>query len=174
VHATLGQTVRDIRIADDRWRRKHIQSVRQSYSRAPFWELFDRGLGPIIERPHEYLVDLNIAVTEWLFGQLGISCQIIRASDLNVTGAKDDLVISICKAVGATVYLSGQGARGYQEEHKFRAEGVELCYQQYQIRPYPQCYPELGFVPDLSALDLILNVGPRAREILLADEAAPM
>jgi hypothetical protein len=33
---------------------------------------------------------------------------------------------------------------------------------------YPQCHADIGFVPNLSALDLILNTGPQAREIMLS------
>jgi hypothetical protein len=76
--------------------------------------------------------------------------------------------VNICEAVGAEVYISGQGARDYQDEKKFQERGIELRYQEYRNPPYPQCYSDIGFVPNLSALDLILNTGPQAREIMHA------
>lgn len=166
VNASLEHTIRQTRIADQRWSRKHIQSIRQNYARAPFLDLFEKGLRPILEQPHENLADLNIAVTEWMFGCLGIGCKRVRGCDLNVSGTKDDLVISICEAVGATVYLSGQGAAAYQDENKFRAHNLELRYHHFQGQSYPQCHAAAGFVPDLSALDVILNLGPQARETI--------
>jgi hypothetical protein len=132
------------------------------------YKRFKNGLRYVINQPWERLVDLNIAVTDWMFEQLGIACKRLRASDLDVTGVKDNLLLSICKTVGATVYLSGQGAKNYQDEAKFRENGIELRYQQYHNQPYRQCFPEIGFVPDLSALDLILNMGDESRAVMLA------
>src|SRR5262245_43698877 len=106
-------------------------------------------------------------MTEWMFGVLGVRCRRVRASQLAVTGAKEDLIVSICKATGATEYLSGTGAAPYQSEASFRAHGLALRYQAYHAPEYPQCWPQLGFVPELSALDLILNTGPEARSIML-------
>jgi hypothetical protein len=170
VNASLGQKISEIRIADRNWQHDHIRSIRKNYAHAPFISLFDEGLRSILEQPHASLCDMNVTVAEWLFGCLDIQCRRIRASELNATGAKDDLVISICKEVGATVYLSGQGARVYLDETKFRMQGIELRYHKYENQPYEQCYPDAGFIPGLSALDLILNVGPRAREVMLAGE----
>ena len=96
-----------------------------------------------------------------MFDSLGIKARRAIASQLNVSGKADDLVINICEAVGADVYLSGQGARAYQDEKKFQDHGIELRYQEYSNQPYPQCHPGIGFVPELSALDLILTPAPR-------------
>jgi hypothetical protein len=168
VNASSDTTIRETRIADQRWTKKHLQSIRQNYARAPFLDLFEEGLRPILEQPHEDLAGLNIAVTEWLFRSLGIGCKRIRASELKVAGMKDDLVIAICKAAGATVYLSGHGAKCYQDEKKFRAEGIELRYHEYHNPTYAQCHPAGGFLPDLSSLDLILNAGPDSRAVMLS------
>jgi hypothetical protein len=173
VRAHLGQTISETRIADQRWARKHILSIQQHYARAPFRSLFNEGLRPLLERPWGFLADLNVAVTDWLFDCLGISCRSVRASELNATGAKDDLVIDICQKLGATVYLSGPGARCYQDEAKFKASGVELRYHEYRSGSYPQCHPAAGFVPALSALDLVLNTGPHAHTVMLAEADAP-
>jgi hypothetical protein len=176
VRASLGQAINEIRIAGQHWQKKHIRAIEQSYARAPAIARFtmphDAGglpvqpLKTILEQSWDCLVDLNIAVTEWLFAQLGIQSQRVRASELGVSGAREDLIVAICKTLGATVYLSGQGAKAYQDAAKFRQQGIELRYQRYHNRPYRQCYP--GFVPDLSALDLILNMGDEARAVMLA------
>lgn len=168
VNADRNTTIREVAIADANWQRKHIGSIEHSYRHAPFFNMFEKGLRPILAEERANLCDLNAAVTNWMFGCLGILCKQVRASELRVSGAKDDLILSICEAVGATVYLSGQGARDYQDEKKFQERGIELRYQDYHNQPYPQCLSEIGFVPNLSALDLILNVGPKGREIMKA------
>ena len=168
VHATLSKTIEETGIADPRWRKKHVRSIEMNYARAQHLEWFEQELKPVLEREWAMLADLNVTVTECLFERLGIKCKRVRASQLNVNGAADDLVANICKALGADVYLSGQGARSYQDEKKFRERGIELRYQKYHNMPYKQCHAEIGFVPDLSVLDLVLNAGPQARFIMQA------
>ena len=163
VHSHLKETIATTKICDRSWSKKHLKTLQQSYARARFADLLSQEFQPLIDRQYEYLADLNIAVTEWLFKFFDINCTRVRASQLDVTGSKDDLVLNICQAVGATTYLSGQGAKSYQDEAKFTAIGIELMYQFYQNQPYPQCYPKTGFVPDLSAMDLVLNMGYEAK-----------
>ena len=168
VHVSLGQTIHEVRIANPHWQKKHSRTLEQNYARTAGYKRLMEGLRSVMNQPFEYLVDLNIAVTDWMFAQLGISCKYLRASDLDVSGEKDDLLLDICKTVGATVYFSGQGAKDYQDEPKFRQNGIELRYQHYHNQPYHQCFPEIGFVANLSALDLILNIGDEARAVMLA------
>ena len=166
VNATQATTIREVTIANPHWHKKHIGSIEHNYCHAPFFRLFEEGLRPILVAGWENLCELNIAVTNWMFDSLEIECRRVRASDLKVLGAKDDLILGICDVVGAKTYLSGQGARAYQDEKKFEEHGIELRYQEYKSPSYPQCFPEIGFVADLTALDLILNAGPQAREIM--------
>lgn len=168
VHASLTTSIADTEIADQRWGIKHIRTIEMNYARAPWIDLFRGGLKPVLEQEWHSLPDLNIAIMEWLCASLQIKTQCVRASQLNVAGKAQELVINICKAVGADVYLSGKGASSYQDEKIFRDNGIELCYLDYHNRSYPQCHPAVGFVPDLSALDLVLNTGSEARSIMLA------
>ncbi len=173
VHAALTKTIAETGIADPRWQKKHVRSIEMNYSRAPHLDWFAKELKPILEREWLTLADLNISVTDWIFDRLGVTCKRVRASELGATGSADELVVNICKAVGATIYISGQGARDYQDENKFKSCGIELQYQEYHNQPYSQCFPDTGFVADLSALDLILNAGPGAREVMHSGRKAP-
>lgn len=168
VKASLELTIAQTPVVGSQWQRKHTRSIQQNYAKAEFRDRFDTGLLPILQEEWNYLADLNIAVTEWMFNQLGIQAKRVRASELGVTGSKTDLVLSICKALGATAYISGQGAKNYQDVTLFRQTGIEVVYQNYYNQPYRQCYPEKGFVSALSALDVILNMGAQARDVMLA------
>jgi hypothetical protein len=61
------------------------------------------------------------------------------------------------KLIGGTHYLSGDGAREYVEPERFKQAGITLEFQNFRPEPYPQVFP--GFVPYLSALDLLINTG---------------
>ena len=152
------------------WRTKHTRMIEGNYRKAAHFGLFDCGLKNIFEHDWKLLADLNIATTEWLKTLLGIKCKTMRASEIQHEGHKQDMVISICKALGATDYYSGNGARVFQDADTFYRNGIKLHYQDFTGVEYRQCWPKQGangFIPDLSALDLVLNEGPHAREIML-------
>jgi hypothetical protein len=166
VHADLATEIRNVRIVEDGWQRRHVRSIAQNYSRAPYRDLFESGLRAVIERPWTMLAELNFAATEWMLERLGVRARRLRASELGVEGSGEDLVLSICRNVGATEYLSGTGAAEYQHADHFMEQGITLRYQAYRAPEYPQGHAGSGYVPDLSALDLILNTGPEATAIL--------
>jgi hypothetical protein len=173
VFAERDSLIKDVRIAGNAWCRKHVEAIRNNYARAPFLDLFEDGLRPVLERPWSFLSELNRAVTAWLFAQLDVSTECLLASEIGGEGKRDDLIMNLCAAVGGGTYLSGQGARVYQDPAKFLARGITLTYQSYEPQPYPQQHPEAGFVPGLSALDLLLNTGPDAKRILQAGRKEP-
>jgi len=168
VSVSLGDTIAETSLASNSFARKHLATIKQSYARAEFKELLMQPLECIFSQSWSCLAELNIAITELLFENLRIKSKRIRASELDVAGSKDDLILAICRSVGADVYFSGKGAQSYQDEEKFRHHGVTLRYQEYKAPEYRQCFPELGFVPDLSALDLLLNMGQESRAVMIS------
>jgi hypothetical protein len=171
VSAPRDAAIREVRIAGTDWIRKHVATIQHAYRRAGRFDWFEEGLRPIMSRDWERLVDLNVATLEWAFDRFAIRCRQVRASELDVHGTKDELIVSICCALGASVYLSGTGAGTYQDPARFAAAGIELQYQQYTHPVYTQCHPGLGFVRDLSALDLLLNAGDASLEVLRSGRA---
>jgi hypothetical protein len=153
-----GQSILDVEI-DDRqnWRRKHLSTVGQLYARAPFSEIVMPRLRGIVERPWFYLVDLDLALIDWLASELGIATPCYRASELGISGDRDGRLINLCRHFGATRYLSGNAARDYLDESRFAAAGISVVWHDYAHPVYAQQHGE--FIPYLSVLDLILNVG---------------
>jgi hypothetical protein len=169
VPVTAGYTDRilDVRIAGQEWRNRHLATLQHAYARAPHRALL-AGFRELLESEWERLVDLNVATTEWLFQALGVRARRVRASELaGIQGSRDELILSILGAVGATRYVSGRGARVYQDPARFASAGVDLVYQTYEPVPYPQCQPG-PFARDLSAVDALFNLGPAARNTMLA------
>jgi hypothetical protein len=63
----------------------------------------------------------------------------------------------------ADTYLSARGSFGYMlEEGIFPAPGLEVIFQDFDCRPYPQVGAVGEFVSHLSVLDALMNVGPEA------------
>lgn len=163
VRASLDMEIRSVPVDGNHWVAKHQKSLLMNYAKAPFAHLLKEEIFPILAKEWANLADLNIALTEWIFTYLDVQTRRIRASELQAAGNKQGLVINLCKELGASQYLSGEGASAYQNEVDFKAQGIELRYFHFESPEYPQQYPKLGFVSGLSIIDLLLNVGPDAR-----------
>ena len=98
----------------------------------------------------------------------------MKSSELAVEGARGDLILNICRALGADALMVGfGGSRGYLDTDAFARAGVRIVQHQFTHPEYPQCGTKGGeaapFLRGLSAIDMLFNCGPRSRELLLAD-----
>jgi hypothetical protein len=146
------------------WRRKHLQSLRQHYCKAPYFEKYFSRCEQIYEKDWEFLFDLCLETIHFLKEELGLNTPLLRSSEMNTVGTKTERLISICRELGATKYLSGESASDYISEENFTSQGIELEYQHYEHPIYPQRYAD--FVPHLSAIDLLFNCGKESLGIL--------
>jgi len=158
----LGTPLRDVRIARTRpgWRATHLKSIRASLGRAPFFhEVFPR-LETWLSHDYETLAELNLDGMRLIAELLGLSPQWRHASQLPVCGAKGDLVLDICRYLGATRYYASTGSRGYLGPMitQFRDAGVEMVFQDWVHPVYAQRGE--GFTSHLSVVDALINVGP--------------
>jgi hypothetical protein len=150
------------------WRRKHLETLRQHYGKAPFFEKYFPRCQQIYEKDWEFLFDLCLETIQFLKEEIGIETPLLRSSEMKTSGAKTERLISSCRELGATHYLSGESASDYISEEDFSGQGIGLEYQNYEHPVYPQRYP--GFVPHLSAIDLLFNCGEQSLGILKQDK----
>ena len=156
--------IRDVRISWDRpWSHKHWETIRHSYSRAPYFARYADLLKSFYARRGEALADFTIELTVALAWELGLTrTRFIRSSSLAVQGTRTARLLGLLAAVGADHYISGPSAREYIEEDKLREAGVTLEYMSYEYPEYEQLYPP--FEPQVSILDLLFMKGPEAGE----------
>lgn len=167
-HAGLGlPSILDVEI-DPRtpWARKHVQSIRQAYARAPFVKRYLPALEELLQRRWERLVDLDIACVDLLAEGLGGRRRIERSSALGIPGDQSERLVNICRHFGASRYVSGAAARSYLDVALFERHGIAVEWQDYVHPAYPQLHGP--FVPYLSALDLLLNCGDEAAGVLVS------
>jgi len=154
------------------WSQIHFQTLRHAYREAPFLRDYAPALRKIFETRWARLVDLDAALLGLLRDAFGIRTPMVRSSELRAEGAKSDLILNLCSEVGADALLVGLGgSRRYLDAAQFQSRGIRLVYQEFTHPAYPQCgAPESSaFTAGLSAIDLLLNCGPAAREILLGE-----
>lgn len=143
----------------------HIRTIRQNYKKAPYFEEVFPDLKRLLDRDWQQLCELNIAVIEWIKAGLGIRTQCVRAHELKANGVKAERLVNLCRALGATHYISPLGSSAYLEETDvFRNAGICLTYHEYDHPTYPQLYG--CFEENLSTIDLMLNVGKKSLSII--------
>jgi hypothetical protein len=157
-------------VRDNSWQRKHWRSIEYAYQHAPYWTRYAEGLKFFYDVKWEKLIDLTDDMLRWFMEQLGLAQPVTRASTLQgLNGAKSDLVLSMCKAMGATEYIFGAMGKSYADVAAFEAAGIKVRFQEYHHPMYPQLHR--GFVPNLSIVDLLMNVGPDSLKVLRNDPA---
>ena len=74
-----------------------------------------------------------------------------------------DRVIDICRAEQASHYYNLPGGRDLYEGAAFASHGIDLCFIETKLAPYPQT--TAAFQPGLSMLDVLMyNDVPSRRE----------
>jgi WbqC-like protein family len=148
------------------WAPNHFLTLRHAYREAGFFKEYAAGLKALLETRWERLVELNHAALELLRDAFGIRTPLMQSSALAVEGARAELILNICRAVGADTLVAGMGgSRGYLDADAFARAGVRIEYHEFKHPEYPQCGAQ-PFVPGLSAIDLLFNCGPDSRGLL--------
>jgi hypothetical protein len=161
-------SINTLGIAAERpWAAKHWETLRLNYSKAAFFAEHADFFESIYARPWEKLSDLSREITAYLLRAFKIETKIYFTSQMNPSGKKDELVLNLCRELGATVYLSGPLGRNYLREELFRDHAIAVKYDDYHHPAYSQVYS--GFEPYMAAIDLLFNAGPASREILLRE-----
>lgn len=162
-----AQSISDVRInsgGSQRWREKYWGMVEQVYRSAPFWNEWAAPIHDALWTDTPSLSQLNERLIEVLFGAFGVTVRIVRSSQLDVAGARSELLLSICRATGADRYLSGVSGRDYLDMALFEAAGIAVDFHEFHHPLYRQRYEP--FVPCMSAIDLLFNHGPESANVL--------
>ena len=138
-HATK---IRDIRISDHgNWRHICWNALLSAYGESPFFEFYADYIYPFFERKWEFLLDFNMDICHEICSLLDIN------PDIKLTDS----------------YYSGDRLIGKADLRTEINPKNHLGNPEYLPKKYHQVYEmNLGFLPNLSILDLIFNLGPEA------------
>jgi len=155
------------------WGAIHLATLRHAYREAPHFKDYAGALRALLEARWERLADLDRAMLDFLRDALEIRTPLVRSSELAAHGGKSELILNLCREVGADTLLAGfGGSRRYLDAQAFGRAGVGIRWHEFEHPSYPQCGPQ-PFIPGLAALDLLFNCGPQSRAILFASHSAP-
>lgn len=155
-----------------KWAGKHWRTLEVSYARAPYFGDIAAGLAKLYECSQwANIAELNLAFMQACLEALGSSTRILRASEMKASHEAlrgSGYILAILEELGATQYISGQGEGSlrYIDPAAFAAGGIELFTYNFESPQYPQLWGE--FLPDLSVVDALSNVGKGTRELIVS------
>lgn len=125
----------------ERWNVIHLRTIEAAYSASPYYLYYKDDLAEAILRPHERLIDLNMELLQWMMRKLKIECKIELTADwIPPHNDADDM------------------RNRFSPKVPHPTDGHIPYYQVFADR--------IPFTPNLSALDLLMNLGPEASEYL--------
>jgi hypothetical protein len=159
--------IKDVRISGEQWRKDHLQILTQTYEKTPYFNTYFPLIEEAISFNHELLIGLNLHLLKNISEALDIKVKMVRSSEFPYHGQeKNEKLISMCKFIGSDTYLSGSGGKAYVDEKAFVNSNIKLQWHQYTHPTYAQNFD--GFQPNMSIVDLLFNVGPQAKEVILS------
>jgi hypothetical protein len=154
------QNINQAELVSNVWAKKHLQTIRQFYSKAPYWKLYEPWLAELYGRASNEtrIAKVNALFIREICAKLDIKTAIKSSSEYELYNGKTEKLIELCRQTEAGRYISGPAAKDYIIPGQFENAGVELVWKDYS--GYPE-YHQLhgGFTHSVSVLDLLFNAG---------------
>ena len=172
----LEYQIKDVKVNyTHKWQRKHVNSLWTYYKKAQFFDEVYPFIENILNKKHEFVVDLSYELILSICEYIGIQDTVFMFSqDMNISPElhKTDRLIEIFDKVGGiTTYISGQAAKAYLDEDKLNEVGIKVIWQDYNHPYYNQnMWGNNVFIPYLSVIDLLFNHGKESLDILSNDK----
>ena len=143
-HSDDKVLTKDLRISDhNQWRRVHWNALQSAYSESPFFEYYADDLHPFFEKKYEFLLDFNEAIRQ-------IVCELIDIHP-NVEYTSEYTSDIQHQTSDITDFREVINAKHPQPDAEFNAKTYWQVFQH-----------KHGFLPNLSILDLLFNMGPES------------
>ncbi len=154
---------------------RYLGIIDEVYAKAPYYQdTFDE-ISTELLTDDDKLFTINRNLIEWMMSCFDIDTPIILSSEIYDQVDKDklpvgsDLILDICHRMKGienppVTYLSGKLGPQYMKMDEFKVAGIDVIVQDYNEPEYPHFKKE--YQPGLSALDLIMCHGSKAKDYL--------
>ena len=155
---------------EENWQSDHFEKINRSYSNSKFFKKnYKAFFEKIYSKKWDHLFTLNYELIIQLIDWLDIKIEVIKESELNVKGNSTERLVNISKKIGAETYVSGIGGKEYMNEKMFETNNIKIEYQNFKCPIYKQVFNS-EFIPNLSIIDLLFNIGPKSLSKLKQNE----
>ena len=140
-------------------KKKHLESIRLNYSNSKFFNLYFPNFEEIMSQDFNKLSDLNKSLILYFCKELKINTKISTDKDYTFQTQNIEYLKDICIKKNCSRYISTEGSKMYFKElNSFPNSDIKIKYFQFKEEKYLQCYSK--FIPKLSIIDLLFNLGP--------------
>lgn len=134
-----AQFYKDVKIAyHDNWVKSHLESLQSAYSNSAYYDYYYPSFESTLKKNHHFLWDLNMELRQILRKNLHLSEEEMHSE----------------------IYLRSQ-----EYNLDFRNEKAKIGVIK-EVKYFQVFEDKMGFIPDLSILDLLFNTGPEAFGLL--------
>ncbi len=160
-----GNSINETRpLTEDRWRLKHMRSIEWNYTGRPYFEKYYPEIMACLLQPAESLSELNIGLIRVLMHMLEIDTPIYDSIDFvdKIKSHKTQMLVEMCQTIDdISHYLSSPGETYVKKEEM---NGYGHSFLKFNHPVYDQGHKE--FMPNLSVIDLLFNMGPKSAAII--------
>ena len=155
--ASQNKLINQIELSDDpKWRPKLLQTVGQSYKKAPYFAQVYPIVERILHNTSPRVADLIFGSIQEIMQYLAITTDLVRSSAVygNEQLKAQDRIIDICRQENAKLYINPIGGQQLYNYLAFDAEKITLRF----IKTNPLVYKQFQneYVPFLSVLDILM------------------
>lgn len=138
------------------WQRKLCESIRQSYSKAPYFEEVYGLISDVLHTNTTSAAELAKKSVCKTASYLQISTEFVNSSSAygNETLVGRERVIDICRLEAASSYYNLPGGRSLYENDEFFTHGISLHFIEPELRDYKNA--STVFTPGLSIIDILM------------------
>lgn len=146
-----------------------IKTIENSYRRSRFFDDFFPVVKNVLEYQSDNIADFVTNSIVLISRYLSLKTKIVKTSRCYKNNNMDGVnrVVDICKRERATVYINAQGGRLLYDSKAFQEEKIQLRFLKTKLFDYKKNGAE--FIPYLSIIDLLMNVGPRNAQRLFGE-----
>mgnify|MGYP003599744018 FL=1 len=139
-HKNGSRSYKDTQLANETdWQLNHLKSLKTAYQSSPYFEYYEDKFTPLFKEKEQLLFDFNLKCFQVVNQLLKLEVELQFTEEYFKEPQQNDL------------------------RSTFDAKAEKSI----ELEPYIQVFsPKLGFIPNLSILDLLFNEGPHAVEYL--------
>jgi hypothetical protein len=159
--------IHEVEIHDPSWTRKHWETLKQCYSKAPYFHKYKEFFESFyLGGKWTNLSELNQYLIKTISNEfLGMDTEFMDSRIFHPGGKKLDRLVDLLQQADAELYVSGPAARHYIDKNVFVEAGIEVVYKDYSGYPeYTQLFPP--FEHAVSIVDVLFNCGPHAPDYI--------
>ena len=168
VKHSFGQLINEVEIDSDKSKIKNLRSLQMNYASAPFFSEVYEIISSVMSEKNNSICTISIELIKNILSYFDYKGEVILSRDIPTNSKGSNMILDLCLAVEAEQYLSGLGGLDYLVQRDFDQAGIEVKFQQFNLPEYRQNFPKLGFIANLSILDLLFNEGKRSKEIIMS------